>query len=285
MTRDTGASVSLVCSALGVPRSWFYYRRKLRRKTEGCRRPDVEHAIQQILLERPATYGYRRIHGMLARRAIQADPKTVWKIMRRRGWLSSARSRTMRPGRLHEGQVSVKEPNKRWASDITSIKAWNGEKGRLAVILDCADRSVLAWRWGKKMPSEELQEMVREAVFRRFGAKRENAKGLEFLSDNGPEYICKKLRAMLQSFGIIVCHTPRRSPESNGLAERFFGTLKRDYVYQGELGNLDEVGRKLPRWIQDYNEVAPHSALKMQAPAQFYTNWLASRITKAPVQN
>lgn len=277
--------MSLVCSALGVQRSWFYYRRKIRRRTEGCRRPEVEQAIQQILLERPATYGYRRIHGMLDRQSIKADPKTVWKIMRRRGWLSSARGKTFRPGRLHEGQVSVAEPNRRWASDITSIRAWNGEKGRLAIIVDCADRSVLAWRWGKKMPSEELQEMVREAVFRRFGAEREKAKGLEFLSDNGPEYICKKLRAMLQSLGIVVCHTPRRSPQSNGLAERFFGTFKRDYVYQGELENLEEVARKLPRWLQDYNEVAPHSALEMKAPAQFYTDWLASKINKSPVQN
>lgn len=58
-----------------------------------------------------------------------------------------------------------------------------------------------------------------------------------------------------------------------------------DYVYQGELENLEEVGRKLSRWLQDYNEVAPHSALKMKAPAQFYMDWLASRISKAPIQN
>lgn len=262
-----------------MPRSWFYYRRKPRRRSEVCRRPEVEEAIQQILLERPATYGYRRILGMLDRRGIKANWKTVWRILRRRGWLSSTRRKVMRPGRLHEGQVSVREPNRRWASDITSIKAWNGEKGRLAVIVDCADRSVLAWRWGKRMPSEELQEMVREAVFRRFGAEREKVRGLEFLSDNGPEYICKKLRTMLQGFGIVVCHTPRRSPESNGLAEAFFGTFKRDYVYQGELENMEEVGWKLPRWIQDYNDVAPHSALGMKSPTQFYVDWMTSNIT------
>ena len=111
--------MSLVCRALGVQRSWFYYRRKPRRKTEGCRRPDVELATQQVLLERPATYGYRRIHEMVERRGLECDPKTVLGIMRRRGWLSSTRSKTMRPGRLHEGQVSVPEPNMRWASDIT----------------------------------------------------------------------------------------------------------------------------------------------------------------------
>jgi len=285
LVRETGASVSSVCRLLGVGRSWYYYRRKPRRKTEGCRRPDVEQAIQKVLLERPATYGYRRIHGMLGRQGIKAVPKTVLGIMRRRGWLSSARSKTFRPGRLHDGQVSVPEPNTRWASDITSIKAWNGEKGRLAVILDCADRSVLAWRWGRKMPSEELQEMVREAVFLRFGSEREKAKGLEFLSDNGPEYACHRLRAVLQGFGIVVCRTPRRSPESNGLAEKFFGTFKRDYVYQGELENLEEIGKKLGDWIRDYNEVAPHSSLKMKAPAQFYEEWVKAKNDKSPVQN
>jgi putative transposase len=250
----------------------------------GCRRPDVEQAIQKILLERPATYGYRRIHGMLKRQGVKADPKTVLGIMRRRGWLSSMRTKALRSARLHDGQVSVSEPNKRWATDITSIKAWNGEKGRLAVIVDCADRSVLTWRWGKRMLSEDLQEMVREAVFRRLGVEREKARGLEFLSDNGPEFACKKLRSVLVGFGIVPCRTPRRSPESNGLVERFFGTFKRDYVYQGELESLDEIGRKLPGWIQDYNEVAPHSALKMKAPAQFYRDWLASATTKRPVQ-
>lgn len=268
-----------------MPRSWFYYRPKARRKTEGCRRPDVEQAIQKILLERPATYGYRRIHGMLARQGVKADPKTVWRAMRRRGWLSSMRSKALRPTRVHDGQVSVAEPNKRWSTDITSIKAWNGEKGRLAVIVDCSDRSVLAWRWGKRMPSEELQEMVREAVFLRFGEEREQARGLEFLSDNGPEFVCKKLKAVLEGFGLVPCRTPRRSPESNGLVERFFGTFKRDYVYQGELESLDEIGRKLPGWIRDYNEVAPHSALKMKSPSQFYVEWKASKTNLTPVQN
>jgi len=277
--------VSLVCRAVEVPRSWFYYRRTPRRRTEGCRRPDVEAAIQQILVERPATYGYRRILGMLARRGIHANWKTVWRILQRRGWLSSTRQRTRRPGRLHEGRVSVPEPNRRWASDITSIKTWNGEKGRLAVIVDCADRSVVAWRWARRMPSQALQEMVREAVFRRFGTDRAQARGLEFLSDNGPEYACKRLRTVLQGFGMVVCRTPYRSPESNGLAEAFFGSFKRDYVYQGELESVEEVGRKLPRWIQDYNAVAPHSALGMKSPAQFYGDWMRLKLTHVPVQN
>ncbi|MEK7287451.1 MAG: integrase core domain-containing protein, partial [Elusimicrobiota bacterium] len=92
------------------------------------------------------------------------------------------------------------------------------------------------------------------------------------------------LRRVLLGFGMLVCRTPRRSPESNGLAEAFFGTFKRDYVYEGELETFEGVGRKLPGWIGDYNEVAPHSALGMKSPAQFYRDWSA-KISKPPVQN
>lgn len=244
----------------------------------------MEAAIERILAGRPATYGYRRIHALLIREGIRANPKTVWRILRRRDWLSSTRSRLERTRRRHEGQVSVPEPNWRWASDITGIVTWNKEKGRLAVIIDCADRMVLSWRFARRMLSEELQEMVREAVFRRFGAEKEKAQNIEFLSDNGPEYTCQKLRRILQDFGMVVCRTPRRSPESNGLVEAFFGSFKRDYVYQGELESLETVAQKLPEWIKDYNEVAPHSALGMKSPAQFYADWM-SKIKIMPVQN
>ena len=261
----------------------MYYRRRPRPKNRTGRRLEVEAAIEQLLAERPATYGYRRIHALLIRDGIWVNSKTVWRILRRRGWLSSTRSRLGRVHRWHEGRVSVPDPNRRWASDITGIKAWNGEKGRLAVIIDCADRMVLSWRFARRMLSEELQEMVREAVFRRFGNEKQKAQNIEFLSDNGPEYACRKLRGLLQDFGMVVCRTPRCSPESNGLVEAFFGGFKRDYVYQGELENREAVARKLPEWIEDYNQVAPHSALGMKAPVQFYADWM-SKISTTPVQ-
>jgi putative transposase len=262
----------------------MYYRRRPKRTTRVCRRPDVEAAIEKILAGRPATYGYRRIHALLIREGIRINPKTVWRLLRRKGWLSSTRSRLERSRRRHEGQVSVAEPNRRWASDITGIVTWNKQKGRLAVIIDCADRMVLAWQFARRMLSEDLQEMVREAVFQRFGAEKEKAQNLEFLSDNGPEYACRKLRALLQDFGMVICRTPRRSPESNGLAEAFFGSFKRDYVYQGELENLEAVAQQLPGWIEDYNQIAPHSALGMKSPAQFYADWLLKN-KRMPVQN
>ena len=223
------------------------------------------------------------MHALLKRRGFVCNPKTVWQVMQRQGWLSTSRQRVKRSGRRHDGRVQVAEPNRRWASDITSIQAWDGQKGRLAVILDCADRMVLAWRFAKRIVAEDLAELLREAVFRRFGMERAMAHGIEFLSDNGPEYTSHRFRPFVQAMGLIPCHTPRRSPESNGLAERFFGSFKRDYVYQASLETLEDVSRLIPAWIQDYNQEAPHSALNMHAPAAFYAAWLVNN-TKSPVQ-
>ena len=210
---------------------------------------------------------------MLKRHGLVCNPKTVWRVMRRRGWLATGRRSKARDGRRHEGQVQVAEPNRRWASDITGIRAWNGQKGRLAIMIDCADRMVLAWRFATRITADDLAEMLREAVFRRFGEARASAQGIEFLSDNGPEYTSHRFRPFVRAMGLIPCHTPRRSPESNGLAEAFFGSFKRDYVYQACLETFTEVGRQVPAWIEHYNQQAPHSALKMQAPAEFYAEW------------
>ena len=272
-----------VCRALGKPRSWLYYRRRPERG-QPLRRLEVEEAIRQILKASPASYGYRRIHALLKRHGLVCNPKTVWRVMRRRGWLATGRRSRARDGRRHEGQVQVADPNRRWASDITGIRAWNGQKGRLAIMIDCADRMVLAWRFARRITAEDLAEMLREAVFRRFGEARARAQGIEFLSDNGPEYTSHRFRPFVRAMGLIPCHTPRRSPESNGLAEAFFGSFKRDYVYQACLETLEEVGRQLPAWIEHYNREAPHSALGMQSPAEFYAGWIVKN-KQQPVQN
>jgi hypothetical protein len=57
----------------------------------------------------------------------------------------------------------------------------------LAIMIACADRMVLAWRCAPRITAEDLAEMLREAVVRRFGEARAHAHGREVLNDNGPE--------------------------------------------------------------------------------------------------
>jgi putative transposase len=67
--------------------------------------------------------------------------------------------------------------------------------------------------------------------------------------------------------GLVSITTPAYCPESNGLAEGFVRTFKRDYVNVHELRDAESVLAQLAAWIDDYNRLAPHSALGMRSPA------------------
>jgi transposase InsO family protein len=54
--------------------------------------------------------------------------------------------------------------------------------------------------------------------------------------------------------GLQVCTTPYHSPASNGMAESFVKTFKRDYVSMHELKDAHTVMEQLRSWFDDYNE-------------------------------
>src|SRR5258706_15248845 len=122
---------------------------------------------------------------------------------------------------------------------------------------------ILAWKLQPRLTALDVCELLREALFHRFAHQRQQAKGLEFLTDNGPEFIADQLQQLLTRLGLGACHTPCRSPQSNGLVESFFGSFKRDYLSHQPLENLAAAMKLIPTCIAHYNEVAPHSALAM----------------------
>ena len=69
--------------------------------------------------------------------------------------------------------------------------------------------------------------------------------------------------------GLMPITTPAYSPESNGLAEGFVHTFKRDYVSVPSCRDAESVLAQLGRWFDDYNRQAPHSALGMRQPAEY----------------
>jgi putative transposase len=286
LSRQLQVPITLTCRTLGVARRWFYYRR-LPRRPRPLRRPQWTAALQQVLALCPPSYGDRRIHARLVRQGLRCNRKTVYQHLKRQAWLASPRHRTVRPGRRHEGKVAVLRSNQRGACDITTLKLWNGQKLRRAVMLDCADRLVLAWKLQPRLTTGEVGELLREALFARFGQQRQHAKGLEFLTDKGPEFVAQPLQQLLNQLGLVACRTPCRSPQSIGLVESCFGSFKRDSLSHQPLETLAEARKNVPAWIAHYNESAPHSALALLSPTTFYQLSLTESHTKTtttPVQ-
>ena len=74
------------------------------------------------------------------------------------------------------------------------------------------------------------QEQVLLAVNRRFGLVNHVPTPLQLLTDNGSAYTSQITRHLLKALGIEDCKTAVGSPQSNGMAESFVKTLKRDYL-------------------------------------------------------
>jgi len=79
-------------------------------------------------------------------------------------------------------------------------------------------------------------------------------------------------------FGLVPRTTPLESPQSNGMAEAFVRTLKRDYVRLSPVPDGESVLRQLPGWLAHYNELHPHRAvdtLRAFSAAAIFRNGVA----------
>jgi putative transposase len=92
---------------------------------------------------------------------------------------------------------------------------------------------------------------------------------IEWLSDNGSSYGARDTRSFAREIGLAPRTTPLESSQSNGMAEAFVRTLKRDYVRPFGCPDAESVLRSLPAWFNHYNEVHPHGALRYRSPRQF----------------
>lgn len=120
----------------------------------------------------------------------------------------------------------------------------------------------------KGVDGEMISDLMLETVEYRFGQPAAPHK-IQWLSDNGPCYTAHETVRFGRLLGFEVCTTPAYCSESNGMAEAFVKTIKRDDVYVSELTDAHTVMEQLPLWFKDYNEHAPHKGLRMRSPRQF----------------
>jgi putative transposase len=237
--------------------------------------PDAEllAAIQALVADLP-TYGYRRVHALLRRQAEREgrpapNVKRVYRVMKVRGLLLQRHAGGAET-RRHEGRVAVDVRNTRWCSDGLEIAAENGERVRVAFALDCCDREAMSFvATTGGITGEDVRDLMVAAVEHRFGRVNRLPGPIEWLTDNGSCYLARETRRFAREIGLVPKTTPLESPQSNGMAEAFVRTLKRDYVRVSPIPDARSVLRQLPRWLAHYNELHPHRSLRYRSPREF----------------
>jgi len=279
-----------VCAVLGVARSNVV--EKIGRSSEwrdrrlapAGRSGELLEEVRAVLGDRP-TYGYRRIQAMVnrtrrARGLSRRNHKAVYRVMKEHDLLLQRYTGGARP-QIHDGTIAVDKSDARWCSDGFEIACDNGERVQVAFALDCCDREAMSWvATTKGIDGMMVRDLMVDCIEQRFGVGQVLPKPIEWLTDNGSPYIARDTRAFAQELGFDVCRTPIQSPQSNGMAEAFVKTFKRDYVDVNPQPNAMTTMTTLARWFDDYNEHHPHSALKMRSPREYRASVLRS--TRCP---
>jgi len=265
-----------IANVFGVARSNLAERRKERPAKRIGRPAQPDEAllteIKAVIGEMP-TYGYRRVWAVLRRIArAEGRPspnhKRVYRVMKLHGLLLQRHAGGAE--RRHDGKIAVDRSNLRWCSDGFEIGCDNGEKVRVAFALDCCDREAMGHvATTEGIKGEDVRDLMVTAVEHRFGLVNRLPQAIEWLSDNGSGYVAHETKRFAREIGFEPRTTPVESPQSNGMAEAFVRTIKRDYVRVSPLTDAWTVLRQLPFWFEHYNTVHPHRALGYRSPREF----------------
>ena len=265
-----------IAETLGVARSNLVERAGGKRPKRGPQTragdADLTSDIRRLVDGRPS-YGYRRIAALLKRerRSAGHDPvnaKQVYRLMKKNGLLL-ARHTGRRLPRAHDGTIMTSRSNERWCSDALEFTCWNGEIVRVAFALDSHDREVISWvATTAGISGEMIRDMMVHCVEQRFGDIRAPRR-VQWLSDNGSIFAAYRTLEIAAALNLEPCFTPVESPESNGMAEAFVKTFKRDYVRVNPIPDARTALLRIDHWMEDYNSQHPHSRLGYRSPREY----------------
>jgi transposase InsO family protein len=93
------------------------------------------------------------------------------------------------------------------------------------------------------------------------------------MTDNAWTYThSHRLATLFDDLGIRHLRTRPRRPQTNGKAERFIGTLQREWAYARLFRSNTDRLATLPGWVDTYNRRRPHAGLGGQTPMSALVN-------------
>lgn len=155
---------------------------------------------------------------------------------------------------LLKREFKVEKPNKIWCGDVTYI--WAGKEWiYLAVVLDLYARRIVGWSFSKYADSNLTKHALMMAY-----ESRSRPIGVLFHSDQGCQYTSLSYRQQLWQYQIKQSMSRRGNCWDNAPMERFFRSLKSEWIPKGGYRNEYEAKQDVLQYIMlHYNKSRPHS--------------------------
>jgi putative transposase len=150
-------------------------------------------------------------------------------------------------------EFNITTPNQVWCGDVTYV--WTGVKwAYLAIVLDLFARKPVGWAMSYSPNSELTKEALTMAW-----ETRGRPKGVMFHSDQGCHYTSKSFHQLLWRYQIKQSMSRRGNCWDNSPMERFFRSLKSEWVPRSGYRHFDEAKYEIVKYINGYySQTRPH---------------------------
>jgi putative transposase len=245
-----------------VARHWTQPRRRPGRPSTG---PELRRLIRRLAGENP-TWGYRRIHGELARLGYRLAPSTVWLVLKRAGIDPAPR----RAGPTWR-QFLAAQAHGIVAVDFFHVDTVLLRRLYVLFMLELATRRVHILGVTANPTGAWTAQQARNLCM----AVGDQIRHVKFLLRDRDAKFAAAFDAVFTAEGIRTIRTPVRAPRANAFAERWVGTVRRELLDRLLIMGPRHLALVLAIYAAHYNEHRPHRALGQHPP-------LASAIPPAP---
>jgi len=262
---EKGHSLSIrkQCEILNINRSGLYYEPK----GESQENLDIMEIMDKHILEEP-TAGVLTMQSMLEDLGIVAGYERVRRLMRlanikpiypRRHLTQLKKSDYIYPYLLRN--LAVTHRNQVWEIDITYIPMAKGFM-YLTAIIDVYSRYIVGWGLSNSLDAESSLKVLKEAI-------DDHGKPLILNSDQGSQFTCKEYIEYLKDQHIQISMDGKGRALDNIYIERFWRTIKYQYIYLNPAKSGIDLFIGIKRWIEKYHYKA-HQGINRKTPISRY---------------
>jgi len=252
---------------LGVPRS-VYYAWKSRESLQDrlgarCRHYEVLEAERSAICGYALRFprvGYRKLTWMMIDANVACvGESTVYRVLSEADLLCRWKRSAASSGEYH---FRPQAPNEQWHTDVMYV--WVAARFYFLVsFVDAFSRYVVHHKL--------LTQLNGQAVATELQAALESLPGARprIVHDHGSEFVNRDVAAVIKAHNLIDIKTRPRHPESNGIVERFNGTVRQEsHDEYGE--NYLKAQSIIAKLIGHYNEERLHATLGYMTPATWH---------------
>ncbi len=252
---EQGVSERRACRILNVSRCAYRYQAK------NTDEPQIEEELRQ-LAERHRRWGYGKMIDYLKHQGYSWNHKRIYRVYCELGLNLRRKPKKRLPARSVQVLTQPAQANQSWSLDFMSDSLASGRAFRTLNILDDYNREALWIEVDTSLPAERVIQVLEMLLLWRGVPK-------QIRMDNGPELISHRLEAWAKDHGIEPAHIQPGKPAQNAYIERFNRTFREDVLDAYLFSSLQEVRQTVEPWIEEYNAIRPHEALRGLSPHQF----------------